>query len=370
MKNFASNDRGGLNHWIGWSVAAVMLATALVFVPASAGTSESVDIGMPFAGRYGIAEIGSYPSTHGPLDGNGWANDLYAIDRPVRPRFSNASGTLSLRIAGVGNTCSAGKTVTVDVSVDGVAIGRLRYGHLAQVPAFVTGQAISTDTVLGSTRQWTKSAGCWEVDNASGIHSHVTANNSCFVQHPSHAALADGSRIGTMGGAFSGTTRKVCGPSTPQTPTESNHKNFARNGGFNTGTGSWSRMSSTNFTTYPSGGASTPAYEGTRFAATNTSAAGGGIYQDIPLTIKAGDTFCAEAAVRTQGTGSPTSGRYVLWLLGGTNESSSYTYTGISTTWTPIKTCTTATTAHTKIRVQFYPNPASPTLTIDAVDVS
>ena len=56
-------------------------------------------------------------------------------------------------------------------------------------------------------------------------------------------------------------------------------------------------------------------YEGTQFAATNTSDGNGGIFQDVPARINVGDTFCGSAQVATQGGGSGAGGTFVVWLL-------------------------------------------------------
>jgi len=150
------------------------------------------------------------------------------------------------------------------------------------------------------------------------------------------------------------------------------HMSIARNGGFNNGFNNWTGAADSNWSTYGPNVTGNNPYEGTGFAATNTTvAASGGIYQDVNLTVKAGDTFCSSAQVATQGTTRGASGSFALWLIGGSQENSITTYANLpgGNDWTPISACITAATAHSKLRVQFYPDPNTGTLVIDAVDV-
>jgi hypothetical protein len=146
----------------------------------------------------------------------------------------------------------------------------------------------------------------------------------------------------------------------------------AVNGGFNQGFGSWQGMPQTNWATYGPGVTGNDPYEGTQFAATNTTDGNGGIYQDVPATINPGDTFCGSAQVATQGSGNGAAGTFAVWLLDGSgNENSSKAFTNLpgGNAWTQVQTCVTATTAHTSIRIQFYVTPNNQTLVIDNVDV-
>lgn len=59
-----------------------------------------------------------------------------------------------------------------------------------------------------------------------------------------------------------------------------------------------------------------------------------------------------------------------VWLLGSTaTEGSSIPFSNVGSEWTPIKTCVTASGAHTSVRVQFYPAPGGPTIGVDAVSL-
>ena len=120
----------------------------------------------------------------------------------------------------------------------------------------------------------------------------------------------------------------------------------------------------TNFTTYASG-ANTQAYEGNDYGATNTGTPGGSIYQDIPASISAGQSYCASMEAVTDGTATGGGGVLSLWLLGGGgNENSTFSFSNLpgGDSWTPGSTCMTATTSHTSVEVQFYPDVNGPTV--------
>ncbi|HEX4365171.1 MAG TPA: CHAP domain-containing protein, partial [Solirubrobacteraceae bacterium] len=94
---------------------------------------------------------------------------------------------------------------------------------------------------------------------------------------------------------------------------------LARNGGFEIGSSPWTVMANTNYVNYPSG-TTESARSGGHFGATNTSAVGGGIYQDIAVAISPGDVYCASAFVRTQAPGTGASGTFAVWMLGGSSN--------------------------------------------------
>ena len=153
------------------------------------------------------------------------------------------------------------------------------------------------------------------------------------------------------------------------------HESLAVNGGFEaqgSGWGLWS-PSGSNFQVYSSpSAAADPAHSGAWYGATNASQAGGGIYQDVPLSVSAGQLICGSAWVRTEGSVTGASGSFVLWLLGGsTNDSgtASFSDLGDDGDWTQVQTCVEATTAQSTLRIQFYPAVGSPTVEIDDVDV-
>jgi hypothetical protein len=148
-------------------------------------------------------------------------------------------------------------------------------------------------------------------------------------------------------------------------------------GGFNhSGLGAWHKTSHSRFGIEMAGSLThkptTLPYEGYGFAVTRSSAPGGGIYQDIPFPVSAGDSFCADAEVVTADARSGASGTMTLWLLGGSHSQSSKARFGPlrpKDEWTPVASCVTATSPHSDIRIQFYDAPHTLPLGIDAVDV-
>ena len=139
------------------------------------------------------------------------------------------------------------------------------------------------------------------------------------------------------------------------------------NGGMESG--GWTATANTNQAIYTS--TTTPPHSGNKYLATNTSGAGGSVYTDIPLTINTRNTYCATAWVRTEGAGQGASGNFNLWLTGGlSNETSSTHYANLpNNTWTQISTCIQATTPHTNLRIQLYPDVNATTVNLDDVDV-
>ena len=114
------------------------------------------------------------------------------------------------------------------------------------------------------------------------------------------------------------------------------------------------------------------AHSGTHYAATNTTGAGGGIYQDVALNTSAGQVVCASAWLRTQLPATGASGKFTLWLTGKTATNGGATaYGGLGNlgNWTQAQTCVEASGSHTTLRIQFYPTPGSPTTEIDDVNV-
>ncbi len=148
------------------------------------------------------------------------------------------------------------------------------------------------------------------------------------------------------------------------------HQSLSQNAGFNL-SGYWATGGGgTNFTTYGSGGG-TNTYEDSGYGVTNTTTAGGSIYQDRTLTIVAGSSFCVDALVVTPGSTSGAGGVLALWLLGTNSaEVSTSTFSNLpaNSNWTPIKNCITAAAAHTSLRIQLYPTQNGPTVGLEVLD--
>ncbi|MCW2813367.1 MAG: hypothetical protein JWN84_822 [Nocardioides sp.] len=148
------------------------------------------------------------------------------------------------------------------------------------------------------------------------------------------------------------------------------HASVARDGGFE-GPNAWAVRGSTNYVSYRNGQvAGESARSGVGYGATNTSSAGGSIYQDNPISTVVGQTYCASAHVKSQVGATGAAGTFAVWLLGGAYEENGSTrFTTIGNGWGIVQTCVQATTSHSSLRIEFYPKVNGPTLTIDNVDV-
>jgi hypothetical protein len=145
----------------------------------------------------------------------------------------------------------------------------------------------------------------------------------------------------------------------------------AVNGGFNGAQGTWNAFPGTNFVRYLTGAGGSAAYEGTNYMAMNTNTAGGSVYQDIPTNIIAGNTFCATAQL-TSADSTGAGGALQVWLLGISPQDDAFmTVSNLPGhgVWASIKVCVQATSAHSTIRVQFYPTVGGPTVGMDVVSV-
>jgi hypothetical protein len=115
------------------------------------------------------------------------------------------------------------------------------------------------------------------------------------------------------------------------------------------------------------------AHSGAYFAATNTSADAGSIYQDVALSTSPGQTVCGSAWVRSQVPDTGASGVFALFLLGSTaTDSGSGQFSGLAfgdDAWTQVHACVEATGSHTTLRIQLYPTPGGPTVEMDDVHV-
>ena len=148
----------------------------------------------------------------------------------------------------------------------------------------------------------------------------------------------------------------------------------SQNGGFESGLSPWQATPGTNVATYANGqlAPGDSAFSGDHYAAANTSAPGGGIYENSDVTVNAGDTLCGTTEVRNQVNSSGAGGTFVIWLLGGShseNGDASFSSLGSGSDWTQVSECVTRHHPHASVQIQFYPTPGAPTLDIDAVSV-
>jgi hypothetical protein len=120
-----------------------------------------------------------------------------------------------------------------------------------------------------------------------------------------------------------------------------------------------------------SGEVGTASYDGSRYVSLASTQSGGSIYQDYNVTVSTGHTYCATAQFVTEGAATGGGGDFRIWLLGGTLESSARTLTNLpnASNWTPASSCVTATSAHSAVRVEFYPTVNGPAVGMDSVDL-
>jgi surface antigen len=229
------------------------------------------------------------------------------------------------------------------------------------------GFAVNSTPAIGSVA-WTSANHVAWVEAVSGATVTVEDYNSDFTGHYGEHTVAASSYqyihfkdLPSGGGTTGGGDRT--------------QPDLASNGGFENGWGPWSAYpgTSTNWVDYQSGQVSgESARSGLHYGATNTSSGGGGIYEDVAVSTSPGQVVCASAWVRNQYPSSGGSGQFVVWLLGGSyNENGVASFSGLGngSNWRQLQTCVSASTPHSVLRIQLYPQVGGPTVDIDDVDV-
>ena len=321
---------------------------------------------------HSVLRVQLYPRTNGPtvdiddVDVHGslaWDSGFEGANRWKRTASTNfvewRSGQVSSRSVarsgaryGATNTSARGGSIWQDLTVSTAA------GDTICASAYVRTQAGATGAA-GTLALWLLGG----APNENGSTAFAGLGNgwglvrTCVQATGSHSVL----RVQLY--------PKVNGPTVDIDDLDV-HASRARDGGFE-GPNAWSVMPGTNYVEYRTGRDTTErARSGSGFGATNTSAAGGGIHQDNAVSSVAGQTFCASAYVRTHAGQTGGAGTFAVWLLGGAyDENGSTSFSQVGTRWGIVQTCVQATTAHTGMRIQFYPRVNGPTLVIDDVDV-
>ena len=190
--------------------ATLALALCVAATPALA-TTEQATIVSPSSGSLTSSPQES-PPHHRPFGGD-WAIDLAgAVGRPVHARFSNVSGNLELSVLGAPfepcaspNQGKGGAGIKVQVTVDGVVLGVVNYLHLAGAHG---AGAISNGDQIGTMSSGSSSS-CWD-----GAHVHMEPRNTtqyaCFQATGIGSSLGDGSKLGVIGGEYSGGPNQLC----------------------------------------------------------------------------------------------------------------------------------------------------------------
>lgn len=206
-------------------VVAVFVATlsAAVATATEAGASntESVTLGMPFAGEWAYNinvsppytdQNSSHPSVHPLYGGSDWSIDIYpgSSSTPVKLKASDATGAMTFS-AVTTDSPSCGKIVKVTFSVNGQAVGWVAYTHLT-----VTGSGPSGAVSLGDTLG--TPASC---SPASHVHldvKNLQSGYACWTDHGNPgASLSEGDSLGVLGADNTG-TKQACDASVGAAP--------------------------------------------------------------------------------------------------------------------------------------------------------
>jgi hypothetical protein len=191
--------------------AAIAFAAALTLALGAAGAEAAgpqVTVIYPVDGTLTSSPQEAQPHHH--YWGNFAVDDAAPGGRPVYARFANASGGLSLQLAGTFEPCAAagtgGSGVIVNVSIDGQLIGRVYYAHLSNIGR--TSGAINNGDQIGSLYSGSFTT-CWQ-----GAHTHVEpkglTGTACFVSRGLYSGVNGGSALGVIGGSYVGADNQTC----------------------------------------------------------------------------------------------------------------------------------------------------------------
>lgn len=129
------------------------------------------------------------PAEHDPQSSTyPWAWDMHdGTNTAVYPRIVSSDGPVAMKIVGFEPT-SAGHRIDVEVKVNGVYVGTVRYSHLTQVGVSDGQTGITPTTRLGNTAPNQAFGSCigfacsgsWQVHNAAGVHTHMSFAKACY----------------------------------------------------------------------------------------------------------------------------------------------------------------------------------------------
>ncbi|MGH7158083.1 MAG: FG-GAP repeat domain-containing protein [Candidatus Saccharimonadales bacterium] len=199
------------------AIGATALAVGILSPPedkAHASTNKYVEVGMPFAGRWGSSASGQ-ANSHARWSGGQFAQDIFENDEEVKLNVTNpGNGALSFAWAGNWDSCNgkAGKGVRIAIKVDNEKVGEVVYSHLDQA---VTSGDINNNMVLGKTKKWDTVDGCWEVSTDAGVHTHFeaksdTGNFACYYPRDVGASVENGAPIARIGKTSATQSQQPC----------------------------------------------------------------------------------------------------------------------------------------------------------------
>jgi hypothetical protein len=114
-------------------------------------------------------------------------------------------------------------------------------------------------------------------------------------------------------------------------------------------------------------GAPAKAHDGTWYLAFNTNAAGGGVYQDVPVNAAAGTSFVGTAWLSAQ-SGTAT-GRLCVWGLGASNTSNCIPYSVGAGAYKQVQVVYDAPQNIGTVRFQVYPTANGGTTDMDTTSL-
>jgi hypothetical protein len=115
------------------------------------------------------------------------------------------------------------------------------------------------------------------------------------------------------------------------------------------------------------GGAPANAHDGTWYLAFNSNAAGGGVYQDVPVNAAAGTAFVGTAWLSAQ-SGTAT-GQLCLWGLGASNTSNCIPYSVRAGSYKQVQVVYDAPENIGTVRFQVYPTAGGGTTDMDTASL-
>lgn len=188
--------------------------------PPSSQTLNIGRIGAPFTGRY-AAYADTAAWEHWTPNGGDIGWDYYGSPGTAVHAIvaSPAPGTAAPRmvVKSVTYGCGAGYRVLIDIYMGTTYLGWVSYSHLSNVPVSA-GQALGFGAQIGTTNRYPYKAGCWEVSNDAGVHTHIEVRSvskyACYVPVAKGSTMSIGQKSAFIGSPNTG-PRQACANSYP-----------------------------------------------------------------------------------------------------------------------------------------------------------
>ncbi len=209
------------------SLLALTIPLTLVSLRESHAAATWVDVYAPFSGywdRFGFSPPATHPAATWP-DGvtADWATDFYKEPSTTGKwyRSSSSGSFVTTTVNQALNACNAsswtwaGLKYRFVVANDSGTLGWFADVHVDPNGYFLgVGAGLTNGMLIGYTKRWGYSSGCYEVSSDSGVHWHIEAYNysmySCYAPNATGASLAAGSgMLGAVGANATG-PRQSC----------------------------------------------------------------------------------------------------------------------------------------------------------------